>query len=54
MQIPSIILQLNIQKQLQSQDIEQTSEIVSLELSKESLNTMLEGLGRIRDQLSNM
>jgi hypothetical protein len=30
------------------------SESIPLELSKEALDTMLEGLGRIKDQLANM
>jgi COMM domain containing 9 len=54
MDVPSVMLQLGIaEEQAQAETMSKTRK-VNIELTKESLDTMLEGLGRIRDQLSTM
>ncbi|KAH9504973.1 COMM domain-containing protein 9, partial [Bulinus truncatus] len=54
MSVPTCILNLEIQEQPGS--IHQTAgtENVNVELSKETLDTMLDGLGKIRDQLASV
>uniref|UniRef100_H2MHE8 COMM domain containing 9 n=1 Tax=Oryzias latipes TaxID=8090 RepID=H2MHE8_ORYLA len=51
MSMPTCLVQLKLEDPCQSTDMESVS-TVTVELSKESLDTMLDGLGRIRDQLS--
>lgn len=38
--------------QMEDSSADGGSDVVTVELSRESLDTMLDGLGRIRDQLS--
>ncbi|XP_055899390.1 COMM domain-containing protein 9-like [Biomphalaria glabrata] len=54
MSVPTCMLNLEIQEQ--PGKIQQTAGIenVSVELSKETLDTMLDGLGKIRDQLASV
>ncbi|XP_059831426.1 COMM domain-containing protein 9 [Hypanus sabinus] len=52
MAVPTCLLQMKIQDDATVCQRKSTISTVSLELSKEKLDTMLDGLGRIRDQLS--
>ncbi|XP_032895131.1 COMM domain-containing protein 9 [Amblyraja radiata] len=52
MAVPTCLLQMKIQDDATICQDKPTISTVSLELSKEKLDTMLDGLGRIRDQLS--
>ncbi|XP_051885193.1 COMM domain-containing protein 9 isoform X2 [Pristis pectinata] len=52
MAVPTCLLQMKIQDDATVCRDKPTISTVSLELSKEKLDTMLDGLGRIRDQLS--
>uniref|UniRef100_A0A8C7YYL0 COMM domain containing 9 n=1 Tax=Oryzias sinensis TaxID=183150 RepID=A0A8C7YYL0_9TELE len=51
MSMPTCLVQLKLEDPCQSTNMESDS-TMTVELSKESLDTMLDGLGRIRDQLS--
>lgn len=51
---PSCILQLKVEDDKKSIGTDFETKIVNVELSKETLDTMLHGLGRIRDQLSTV
>jgi COMM domain containing 9 len=54
MQIPSVIMSLHIET-TPSTTIEMPQvEAVHVEMSREALETMIDGLGKIRDQLSAM
>lgn len=52
MAIPTCLLQLKIQEDPSLCRDKPCTSAVTVELSKETLDTMLDGLGRIRDQLS--
>ncbi|XP_053922913.1 COMM domain-containing protein 9 isoform X3 [Cuculus canorus] len=52
MAVPTCLLQLKIQEDVALCGNSPVVSALTLELSKETLDTMLEGLGRIRDQLS--
>jgi len=55
MSIPSCLLQLKVNNDVSSGDIaRQESKNVNVELTKETLDTMLDGLGKIRDQLNSV
>nr|XP_010296129.1 PREDICTED: COMM domain-containing protein 9 [Balearica regulorum gibbericeps] len=52
MAVPTCLLQLKIQEDVALCGNSPVVSALTVELSKETLDTMLEGLGRIRDQLS--
>ncbi|XP_033371073.1 COMM domain-containing protein 9 [Parus major] len=52
MAVPTCLLQLKIQEDAALCGNNPVVSALTMELSKETLDTMLEGLGRIRDQLS--
>nr|XP_019594173.1 PREDICTED: COMM domain-containing protein 9 isoform X1 [Rhinolophus sinicus] len=52
MAVPTCLLQLKIQEDPSLCGDKPSVSAVTMELSKETLDTMLDGLGRIRDQLS--
>ena len=51
MSVPTVLVDLKILDQPSSVDTVPSARHVEFELSKEALQTMLDGLGRIRDQL---
>uniref|UniRef100_A0A8C5EG98 COMM domain-containing protein n=1 Tax=Gouania willdenowi TaxID=441366 RepID=A0A8C5EG98_GOUWI len=53
MSTPTCFLTLQMEDGSQSTDLESVS-TVTMELSRQTVDTMLDGLGRIRDQLSNI
>lgn len=53
-EIPSVVLQLDIADIPMHVNQLPMQKKIHVELNKESLDTMLEGLGKIRDQLSAM
>lgn len=54
MQIPSVIMSLNIESSPSDTAGMSKVEVVDVEMSREALETMIDGLGKIRDQLSSM
>ncbi|XP_018112809.1 COMM domain-containing protein 9 [Xenopus laevis] len=52
MAVPTCLLQMKIQENPDLCGSEPAINTVTMEMSKETLDTMLDGLGRIRDQLS--
>ena len=50
--VPACLLQMKIQEDPSLCGEKPSISAVTMELSKETLDTMLDGLGRIRDQLS--
>ncbi|KAJ8023969.1 COMM domain-containing protein 9 [Holothuria leucospilota] len=54
MSVPTCILQLKIQEEANSTEHVPGTESLNVELSKEKLEAMLDGLGKIRDQLSSV
>uniref|UniRef100_UPI000E20C8A0 COMM domain-containing protein 9 n=1 Tax=Homo sapiens TaxID=9606 RepID=UPI000E20C8A0 len=52
MAVPTCLLQMKIQEDPSLCGDKPSISAVTVELSKETLDTMLDGLGRIRDQLS--
>uniref|UniRef100_A0A0B7ANP7 COMM domain-containing protein n=1 Tax=Arion vulgaris TaxID=1028688 RepID=A0A0B7ANP7_9EUPU len=54
MAVPTCILDLEIQKNPTHVNKSHEIENVNVELSKETLDTMLDGLGKIRDQLASV
>ena len=54
MAVPAVLVDLKVRTQPTKQGVVPGVENVSFELSKEALDTMVEGLGRIRDQLSSI
>jgi len=54
MSVPSVIVDLEIQEAPKQRDSMGGVNHVSFELTKETLETMLDGLGKIRDQLSSI
>ncbi|RUS91300.1 hypothetical protein EGW08_000914 [Elysia chlorotica] len=54
MSVPTCILNLQIEPRAVQVDATPQAETVNVELSKETLDTMLDGLGKIRDQLASV
>ncbi len=59
MEVPSLLIRLNIEDEdcgpiIENVTCAPVARTVDVELSYEALETMLEGLGRIKDQLSAM
>jgi hypothetical protein len=54
MSVPTCILQLKVQEAVSEVGSMADLNSVNVELSKETLDTMLDGLGKIRDQLSSV
>ncbi|BFZ05063.1 hypothetical protein BsWGS_08102 [Bradybaena similaris] len=54
MSVPTCILNLQIKKSPTHVNMSSETENVNVELSKETLDTMLDGLGKIRDQLASV
>ena len=54
MQRPSVIVALNIQDLLDTTGDLPTVRTVDFSMSREALETVIDGLGRIRDQLGKM
>ncbi|KAM3918737.1 COMM domain-containing protein 9 [Leptodactylus fuscus] len=52
MAVPTCLLKMKIQEDPGLCELEPATSTLTMELSKETLDTMLDGLGRIRDQLS--
>ncbi|KAM8939015.1 COMM domain-containing protein 9 isoform 2-T2 [Pelodytes ibericus] len=52
MAVPTCLLQMKIQEDTELCPLDSATSTLTMELSKETLDTMLDGLGRIRDQLS--
>uniref|UniRef100_A0A8C5MTV2 COMM domain containing 9 n=1 Tax=Leptobrachium leishanense TaxID=445787 RepID=A0A8C5MTV2_9ANUR len=52
MAIPTCLVQMKIQEDAELCRADSSTSTLTMELSKETLDTMLDGLGRIRDQLS--
>ncbi|XP_018412978.1 PREDICTED: COMM domain-containing protein 9 isoform X2 [Nanorana parkeri] len=52
MAVPTCLLQMKIQEDPDLCGLDPPTSTLTMELSKETLDTMLDGLGRIRDQLS--
>ncbi|XP_068115835.1 COMM domain-containing protein 9 [Hyperolius riggenbachi] len=52
MAVPTCLLQMKIQEDPDLLGPDSAASTLTMELSKETLDTMLDGLGRIRDQLS--
>eukprot|EP01080_Neovahlkampfia_damariscottae_P006314 gene6314-10321_t len=50
----NLIVQMDIQKCSEKQGVMKPMETISFEMNKETLEIMLKGLGKIRDQLSSM
>lgn len=54
MQKPSVIVALNVEDQASSAHELPATRTVEFELNREALETVIDGLGKIRDQLSKM
>ena len=54
MSVPTVLVQMNIQKNKTKVDAPDETEKVIFEVGRAELETMLEGLGRIRDQLNTV
>ena len=54
MAVPAVLVDLKTQQQPTVKGVVPGVETVSFELSKEALDTMVDGLGRIRDQLGSI
>jgi COMM domain containing 9 len=54
MQVPNVIVALNLEDQAESVLELPAVRTVQFELNRESLATVIDGLGKIRDQLSKM
>jgi len=52
--VPSVIVSLQVQEQPTRRDAMPRDENVTFELRRDALQTMLDGLGRIRDQLASV
>jgi len=52
--VPCVLLQVEVEAQPTRRDCFPPNEKVSMELSKEALGTMLDGMRKIRDQLSSV
>jgi hypothetical protein len=54
MQRPNVVVALNVEEQPTNVNQMPSTRIVEFELSREALETVIDGLGQIRDQLSKM
>ncbi|XP_071809688.1 COMM domain-containing protein 9-like isoform X2 [Asterias amurensis] len=54
MSVPTCVLQLKVQENATRVDVAPDTSTMNVELSKETLDTMLDGLGKIRDQLNSV
>ena len=54
MNVPTVLLELQVQSQVTTVDEFPQVEKINLELSKPAVETLLDGLGKIRDQLSSL
>ncbi|XP_022082846.1 COMM domain-containing protein 9-like [Acanthaster planci] len=54
MSVPTCVLQLKVQENPTRVDTAPETSTMNVELSKETLDTMLDGLGKIRDQLNSV
>ncbi|XP_004343058.1 COMM domain-containing protein 9 [Capsaspora owczarzaki ATCC 30864] len=54
MAVPTVLLQMKVRDTPTRTDQQPGESIVNFELTKETLETMLDGLGKIRDQLSSV
>ena len=54
MAVPTVLIDLKVQQQPEMRGQVPGVKDVNFELSKEALHTMLDGLGKIRDQLSSI
>ena len=54
MNIPTVLLELQVQSQATKVEEIPPLEKMNLELSKPAVETLLDGLGKIRDQLSSL
>jgi len=54
MSVPTCLLQLQVQEPLQQYGVLPATSTVNVELSRQTLDTMLYGLAKIRDQLSSV
>jgi COMM domain containing 9 len=54
MQVPTVMVQMEVQQNPTKAGVMPGVQDVQFELSKETLATMLDGLGKIRDQLASM
>lgn len=54
MQKPTVIVALNVEEQPSSTHELPATHTVEFELNREALETVIDGLGKIRDQLSKM
>mmetsp|Transcript_15617 Transcript_15617/g.16362 ORF Transcript_15617/g.16362 Transcript_15617/m.16362 type:complete len:196 (-) Transcript_15617:122-709(-) len=54
MNIPSLLVELSLEPTPETTDAPPSVDKISFELSREALETVLDGLGRIRDQLGAM
>lgn len=54
MSVPTCILKLQVESNTESRETSRGQQTISVELSKETLDTMLDGLSKIRDQLSSV
>jgi len=54
MQRPNMIVALNVENQPSSTHSMPDTRTIEFELSREALETVIDGLGKIRDQLSKM
>jgi hypothetical protein len=50
----NLIVQMDVQKSSEKKGIMKPMETITFEMNKETLEIMLKGLGKIRDQLSSM
>ncbi len=53
-QIPSVLMSLQVEDIPESTINLPKNQTINFELSREALETMIDGLGKIRDQLKNM
>lgn len=53
-QVPSILMSLTVENTTENTNVLPSTQTVQFELSREALETMIDGLGKIRDQLKNM
>lgn len=54
MQIPTVIMSLQVESNPTLTTSMSKVETIDIEMNREALETMIEGLGKIRDQLSGM
>lgn len=54
MSVPTVLINMEVQQRIKKVTIEPEVEKIQFEMSKESLDTMLEGLRKIKDQLGQI